>query len=86
MKPLLPDGILPSAALRQLNFSSSSAAPVCSIDASGDGQIDLHDALAILKIGTDESVIVENGDVNDDGEADIQDALLLFQKEAGWGV
>jgi len=57
-------------------------------DASGDGQTDIFDALAILQyaVGWDVEVNVDAGDVDDDGKCDIFDALLILQYSVGWDV
>jgi hypothetical protein len=51
-------------------------------DASGDGQIDIVDALVIAQyyVGLlSNEIILSNSDVNADGEVDIVDALLVAQ-------
>ena len=57
-------------------------------DASGDGQTDIFDALAILQyaVGWDTDLNPDAGDVNDDGKCDIFDALLILQYSVGWDV
>jgi len=57
-------------------------------DASGDGQTDIFDALAILQyaVGWDVEVNADAGDVDDDGKCDIFDALLILQYSVGWDV
>ena len=57
-------------------------------DASGDGVIDIMDALAVLQyaVGWGNTVYNEAADVNGDGACDILDALLILQYAVGWDV
>ncbi len=57
-------------------------------DASGDGEVDIFDALAVLQyaVGWDTELAPDAADVNDDGAVDIFDALLILQYAVGWDV
>ncbi len=57
-------------------------------DASGDGEVDIFDALAVLQyaVGWGNELDASAGDVNDDGACDIFDALLILQYAVGWDV
>jgi len=62
--------------------------PILPGDPTGDGNVDIFDALAILQfaVGWEIEVNQEAGDVNDDGKCDIFDALLILQYSVGWDV
>ncbi len=59
-------------------------------DVNGDGEIDLVDALLIMKHDAGINILNQNqikyGDVNSDGEADIADAILIMKYDAGFDV
>ena len=62
--------------------------PILPGDPTGDGNVDIFDALAILQfaVGWETEVNQEAGDVNDDGKCDIIDALHILQYSVGWDV
>ena len=62
--------------------------PILPGDPTGDGSVDIFDALAVLQcaVGWDSDIDQEAGDVNDDGACDIFDALLILQYSVGWDV
>jgi len=64
------------------------APPVLPGDSTGDGNVDIFDALAILQfaVGWDVELNEEAGDVDDDGKCDVFDALLILQYSVGWDV
>ena len=56
-------------------------------DVNGDGEIDVADAIALLRYLAgygDESTIPANGDFNGDGEVDVADAIALLRYLAGY--
>lgn len=57
-------------------------------DANEDGEVDIYDALVILRYAAGQKVTIclYNADVNDDDQADILDAILILQQGAGWNV
>lgn len=57
-------------------------------DANEDGEVDIYDALVILRYaaGQDVTICLYNADVNADDQADILDAILILQQGAGWNV
>ena len=57
-------------------------------DANEDGEVDIYDALVILRYaaGQEVTICLYNADVNDDDQADILDAILILQQGAGWNV
>lgn len=69
-------------------YGSLPPSPFVPGDASGDGETDIFDALAVLQfaVGWDTELDPEAGDVNDDGMCDIFDALLILQYAVGWDV
>ena len=57
-------------------------------DTSGDGVVDIMDALLILQYSVDRNVTLnlESADVDGSDTVDIMDALLILQYDAGWNV
>ncbi len=69
-------------------YGSMEPSPIAKGDASGDGTIDILDALAVLQaaVGWNNTIYDEAADVNGDGACDILDALLILQYAVGWDV
>lgn len=57
-------------------------------DASGDGQVDIMDALEVLQaaVGWGNAINSDAADVDGSGTVDIMDALLILQYAVGWDV
>lgn len=57
-------------------------------DADGDGEVNVMDALEILKydVGWDVEINLENADVDASGTVDVMDALEILKYDVGWDV